>query len=87
MKRIALSLFTVVIVAGVGVGRAQVTRTDAKPAPQSAKRSEGDPPRSTAIFCESNCRCRSLLNGIDNARTTSGLLSELELLSGRNARG
>src|SRR5437588_11823169 len=36
----------------------------------------GDPPRSTAVFCESNCRCRSLLIGIDNARTTSGLLSE-----------
>lgn len=40
MKRILL-LFAVVIVAGVVVGQAQVTRTDAKPAPQNAKEVRG----------------------------------------------
>ena len=45
MKRIALSLFAVAVVAGVVVGRAQtLSRTEVKSAPQSAKEVRGASP-------------------------------------------
>jgi len=58
MKRILL-LFAVVIVTGVAVGRAQLIRTDAKPAPQAAKEvrgalpEEGSMPAQTTISISS----------------------------------
>jgi hypothetical protein len=45
MKRIALSLFTVALVAGVVAGSAQTSpRTDVKPAHQSAREVRGASP-------------------------------------------
>ncbi len=69
MKRIALLLF--VIAAGVVVGRAQVTRTDAKPAPQSAKEVRGALPEGGSMQAQTNNLY--LLEDLDDASKTRQL--------------
>ncbi|HKR60223.1 MAG TPA: hypothetical protein VJS64_10860, partial [Pyrinomonadaceae bacterium] len=70
MKRILL-LFAVVIVAGVAVGRAQVTRTDAKPAPQSAKEVRGALRKGGSMLAPTNNLY--LLEDLDDASRTKQL--------------
>jgi hypothetical protein len=71
VKRIALLLFAVVIVTGVAVGRAQVTRTDAKPAPQTAKEGRGALPEGGSMPAQTNNLY--LLEDLDDASKTRQL--------------
>ena len=71
MKRMSLLLFAVVIVAGVVVGRAQVTRTDAQSAPQSVKGGHGALPEGGFMPAQTNNL--NLLEDLDDASKTRQL--------------
>ena len=70
MKRILL-LFAVAIVAGVAAGCAQVTRTDAKPAPQSAKGVRGALPEGGSMPAQP--KNLYLLEDLDDSSKTKQL--------------
>ena len=70
MKRILL-LFAVVIVTSVAVGRGQVTPTDAKPAPPSAKEVRGALPEGGSMQAQTNDLY--LLEDLDDASKTRQL--------------
>jgi len=71
MKRIAPLLFAVAIVADVVVGRAQITHTDAKPAPQSAKGVHGTLPEGGSMPTQTNNLY--LIEDLDDASKTRQL--------------
>ena len=70
MKRVLL-LFAVVILTSVAVGRGQVTPTDAKPAPQSAKEVRGALPEGGSMQAQTNNLY--LLEDLDDASKTRQL--------------